>query len=102
MATFHQHSASTSAALASRPCQQDAARRFRNSAQPIRIKERRTLVHGYVAYDPLEQIYYWRGRETQNQLELVKSALLDHPPMGFKPSQNAAELAGQIHCDVLG
>ncbi|MEH2565678.1 hypothetical protein [Bradyrhizobium sp. AZCC 2289] len=56
------------------------------------------MVHGYVGYDPLAQVYFRRGlRRETDQIALVKSAVEDHgfigvklyPPMGFKPLRNA-------------
>jgi len=56
-----------------------------------------TLIHGYVCYDPLAQVYFRRGfKDYRDQLALIKSAVEDHgfigvklyPPMGFKPLRN--------------
>jgi predicted TIM-barrel fold metal-dependent hydrolase len=56
------------------------------------------MVHGYVGYDPLEQVFHRRGFQGHSdQIALIRSAVEDHgfigvklyPPMGFKPLHNA-------------
>jgi predicted TIM-barrel fold metal-dependent hydrolase len=80
-----------------------------------------SMVHGYVGYDPLEQVYFRRGFQARrDQIGLIKSAVEDHgfigvklyPPMGFKPLRNARgqtypkpilnELGGQLSDDLNG
>ena len=55
-------------------------------------------VHGYVAFDPLREVFHRRQNgQGPSPLETVRSALRDHgflgvklyPPMGFKPAGNA-------------
>jgi uncharacterized protein Usg len=63
-------------------------------------------VHGYVAFDPLREVYYRRGKEplhdrdgnpTVRPLDMVREALTEYgflgvklyPPMGFRASRNA-------------
>jgi predicted TIM-barrel fold metal-dependent hydrolase len=63
-------------------------------------------VHGYVAFDPLREVYFRKGKEppsdrdgnpTVRPLDLVRAALTEHgflgvklyPPMGFRASGNA-------------
>lgn len=60
-----------------------------------------TAVHGYVAFDPLRQVYFDRGVDRAfDPLELVERAITEegfigvklYPPMGFRASQNADRL----------
>ncbi len=53
-------------------------------------------VHGYIAFDPLREVYHRRKGEGDSALAIVEEALTQHgfigvklyPPMGFKPSGN--------------
>jgi predicted TIM-barrel fold metal-dependent hydrolase len=57
-------------------------------------------VHGFVAYDPLREVYFRRGLgEPESPLALVREAVTEHgfvgakiyPPMGFRPSGNGGQ-----------
>jgi predicted TIM-barrel fold metal-dependent hydrolase len=71
-----------------------------------RISRRSTgpAIHGYVAFDPLRDVYFARGKDSRaddrpnkRPLDLVREALTQHgfigvklyPPMGFKPAANS-------------
>ena len=63
----------------------------------ISRKHRNPAIHGYVAFDPLREVYYRRHLLKRGSLDLVREALTKYgfvgvklyPPMGFRPSGNA-------------
>jgi len=78
-----------------------------------RIARRRSgpPVHGYMAYDPLREVYFrHRSREPESPLSLVREALTAHgfigvklyPPMGFKPYGNAKQTYPKEVVDRVG
>lgn len=67
------------------------------------------LVHGYIAFDPLRQVYFRRGKEAEEPLAVVREALTEHgflgvklyPPMGFRASNNVSPYPQDI-IDEIG
>ena len=56
-------------------------------------------IHGFVAFDPLHEVYFRTGHDSTNPLALVRTALVEHgfagvkiyPPMGFFPHGNTRD-----------
>lgn len=56
------------------------------------------VVHGYIGFDPLREVAYRAGKSTASSLATARRALTEYgfagvklyPPMGFRPSGNAA------------